>query len=114
MRALRVLFLVGSVALLSACGTGRFVARGIDAYKLGDYENAVSQFAYIEREGIPLNDKGECRYLAYNGLALWHVGKKSNGVDYLMKARTACREPSWLPSEISAEMDGIFAQIRVH
>lgn len=120
MAALRVAVVVASMALfggaaLGCGGSGRFVGRGMDAYKYGDYALAADTFRYIETEGLALNPKGEVRLLVYQGLSLVHLGKKDEGKASLIKGRDAYRagDPKWLPPEIVTEMDETLAQLGV-
>jgi len=113
MRAMRMLLLVGAVALFGCNSTGRFVQRGMDAYKYGDYPLAAEHFEYVEREGMELNPKGEVRFLVYRGLTLVHLGKKDEGKALLLKGRAAYQagDPRWLPADIVTEMDDTLAQL---
>lgn len=115
MRALRMMVLVGAVALLGCGGSGRYVGRGMDAYKFGDYPLALETFQWIEHEGLELNPKGEVRYLVYRGLTLVHLGKKDEGKAYLLKGRAAYQQgdPGWLPRDIVTEMEETLAQMGV-
>jgi hypothetical protein len=115
MQAMRMMVLVAAVALFGCGGSGRFVQRGIDAYKYGDYPLALEHFNYIEGEHLELNPKGEVRYLVFRGLTLVHLGKKDEGVKYLVKGREAYRagDPKWLPQEIVTEMEETLAQLGV-
>jgi len=113
MQAMRMVVLVAAVSLFGCGGSGRFVARGMDAYKYGDYPLAAEHFNYIEREGFELNPKGEVRYLVYRGLTLVKLGKAAEGKAYLLKGREAYRagDPKWLPQDIVTEMDETLAQL---
>lgn len=113
MRALRMMVVIAAVALLGCGGAGRFVGRGMDAYKFGDYPLALETFQYIEQEGLELNPKGEVRYLVYRGLTLVHLGKKDEGKAYLLKGRAAYQQgdPNWLPPGIVTEMEETLAQM---
>lgn len=115
MQAMRVVVLVAAVALFGCGGAGRFVQRGINAYDDGDYPLAMEHFAYIESEEMDLNPKGEVRYLVYKGLALVHLGRRDEGLKYLVKGREAYRagNPRWLPQGTVAEMDQTLAQFGV-
>lgn len=115
MQALRVAVLVAAVTMFGCGGAGRFVGRGMDAYKYGDYGLALETFDYIEKENLPMNPKGEVRLLVYRGLALVHMGKKDEGRAELLKGRAAYRggDPKWLPAEIVTEMDETLAQLGV-
>jgi hypothetical protein len=115
MKALRVAVLVAAVSMFGCGGAGRFVGRGMDAYKFGNYGLAVETFDYIEKENLPMNPKGEVRLLVYRGLSLVHLGKKDEGRDALIKGRAAYRDgdPKWLPPEIVTEMDETLAHLGV-
>lgn len=112
---LGVMTVLGSVGVLflAGCGgSGRFVQRGIDAYNVGEYNLAMEHFTYIDREGMVLNAKGTCRYLTYRGLSLVHLGKRDEGLAYLVKAREACApDPRWVPAEVATEVDATMAQV---
>jgi hypothetical protein len=110
-----VLGVMGVLFLAGCGGTGRFVQRGIDAYNVGEYNLAIEHFTYIDREGYVLNAKGTCRYLAYRGLSLVHLGKRDEGIAYLAKSKEACApDPRWLPSDIGTEVDATMAQAGGH
>ncbi|APR77068.1 Hypothetical protein A7982_02415 [Minicystis rosea] len=115
MQGMRLAVLVLAVALFGCGGAGRFVGRGMDAYKYGDYANAIEHFNYIEREGLKLNERGEVRYLVYRGLTLAHLGKKDEAKAYLLKGKAAyaAGDPNWLPTEIVSEMDQMLAELGV-
>lgn len=112
MRAVRMAVLV-SALLLAGCGTGRFVQRGMDAYKFGDYALAAETFDWIEQEDLRLNAQGEVRFYVYRGLTLVHLGKKDAGRAMLLKGRALYQQgdPRWLRPEIVTEMDETLAQL---
>lgn len=113
MKAMRMVVLAAAVTLLGCGGSGRFVQRGMDAYKFGDYPLAAEHFNYVEREGLELNPKGEVRFLVYRGLTLVHLGKKDEGKALLIKGRATYRQgdPRWLPPEIVTEMEETLAAL---
>lgn len=113
MASIRWVVLVAAVALFGCGGTGRFVGRGMEAYKYGDYANAAEHFDYIEKEGLQLNAQGEVRFFVYKGLTLVHLGKKDEGLKFLLKGRELYRagNPKWLAAEIVTEMDETIAQL---
>jgi hypothetical protein len=112
MHGLRMVVIAAALFLV-ACGAGRFVGRGMQAYEFGDYPLALENWQFIEREGVALNEAGEVRFLVYKGLTLVHMGKKEEGKAYLLKGRAAYQagNPKWLKPEIVTEMEETLAQM---
>jgi len=106
------LLAIVAAALGCASGGGR-VQRGINCYRAANYPCAAAIFQDIEAAGYQLNPKGRVRYLAYRGLAHFHLRQDAFARSYLEQASAAYRsgDPTWLPPAIVAEMDRALAHL---
>jgi hypothetical protein len=117
MRTIRNLVLATALAsalFTAGCGgSGRFIQRGMDAYKYGDYPLAMETFDYVEKEAGKMNDKGEVRYLVYRGLTAYKLGKKEEALKLLRQGKAAYKagDPKWLSEEIEDEMTKTLAEL---
>src|SRR5678815_3866926 len=62
----RILAVILCTILTTACGTGYYVGRAMEAYHQGNYAEASREFRVISE--AQLNAKGEVRYLVFRGL----------------------------------------------
>ena len=117
MRTFRNLVLASALAsalLTAGCGgSGRYIQRGMDAYKFGDYPLAMETLIYADTEAGKMNQKGEVRYLVYRGLTAYKLGKKEEALTFLMKGKVAYKagDPKWLTEDIEDEMNKTLAAL---
>lgn len=106
MRTIRNLVLVSALLVAGCGGSGKYIQRGMDAYKYGDYPLAMQTFVFVETDGGKRNPKGELRYLVYRGLTAAKLGKKTEAVKFLTegKAALAAGDANWLSQDIEDEM----------
>ena len=97
----------------SACGTARFVGRGVEDYQQGKYERSIQDFKEIETSTSELNAKGQVRYYVFRGLAHYHLGERDLARDYLTRGSAAYDrgEPRWINPTALAEMRAALADL---
>jgi hypothetical protein len=111
-RSARALVLAFGLALAAPIGCGRTGAKvqsGIDLYERGAYEGALLRFRDVGPEETRLRTKQRVRYLAYRGLAHWHMRQLEDARSYLADAQAALAEeeadPKWLPRDVRDELE---------
>lgn len=86
-RILRIVVAVAVAAFALACGAGRNVARGVNAYNIGDYQTAMSEFLAVEHEFTNLSPRKQFDYALYRGLTHLQYGDGAGAQYWLMQAR---------------------------
>lgn len=104
--------LLATVTLVSACGSGRHVQRGVRFYKAENYPAAMGVFVDIDENG--LNNKGHVRYLVYRGLTHYRLGERRAALHFLNRGSEAYRlgDPKWLPAYTVQQMQGALDDLR--
>lgn len=99
--------------VMSACGLGRHVQKGINSYNAGDMHSAMSIWQGLERDEGGMNEKGLMRYLVYRGLTHHRMGHHQWALQFLSRGKAAymAGNPNWLPSPIVVQMDQALAQL---
>ena len=98
---------------LSACGLGRHVQKGINAYNAGDLGSAMSIWQSLERDEAGMNQKGLVRYLVYRGLTHHRMGHPQWALRFLSRGKAAylAGNPNWLPASTAVQMNQALAQL---
>lgn len=91
---------------LAACGVGRHVQKGINAYTIGNYQGAMLVWSDLAARESEMNEKGRVRYLVYRGLTHYRLGQQRQALTYLSLGSSAYRagNPKWLPPRDVQEM----------
>ena len=112
MRAYVAIALILGLAA-SACGTARFVGRGVEDYQQGKYTRSIQDFKEIENSTTELNAKGQVRYYVFRGLAHYHLGERDLARDYLKQGSAAYDrgDPRWINPTALAEMRAALADL---
>jgi hypothetical protein len=116
MRALIYSLLAGMVVLLllSACGVGRHVQKGINAFNAMKYHEAMSIWIELEQRIPDMNPKGVVRYHVFRGLTHNRIGDRAMALRFLTEGQRAYQagDPAWLPPQTVQEMNATLASLR--
>jgi hypothetical protein len=116
MRALINSSLAGMVVLLllSGCGVGRHVQKGINAYNAMKYHQAMSIWIDLEQRVPDMNSKGVVRYHVFRGLTHYRIGDRAMAHRFLAEGQRAYQagDPSWLPPQTVQEMSAAMATLQ--
>jgi uncharacterized protein YceK len=93
--------------LLSGCGAGRTIQKGINCYWTLNYQRALDIFEEAGCCEYEMNPKGLVRYLVFRGLAHYRLGHRKQAYHFLSRGKEAYQrsEPGWLPIRAVQEMD---------
>lgn len=99
--------------LLSGCGAGRHVQKGINAYKSMNYHQAMTIWHDIEPLQPEMNDKGRVRYLVFRGLTHYRLGDRQGATYFLTQGRQAYQmgDPSWIDPVSLGQMNQALADL---
>ena len=113
-RILRVLVAVSVAAVALACGAGRNVARGVNAYNRGDYQTAMSEFLAVEHEFADLSPQKQFDYALYRGLTHLQIGDGAGAQYWLRQARMiASGDPSVMRGTQQYELEQGLARLQM-
>jgi len=113
MITIRNLVFVSALVVAGCGGSSKYIQRGMDAYKFGDYPLAMQTLVFAETDGGKMNQKGEVRYLVYRGLTANRLGKKDEAIKLLTQGKAAYKagDPKWLSEDIEDEMTKALAEL---
>lgn len=107
---------IGLIILLGlpACGSGRYVQRGINHYRAADYVAAMDIWSSLENDEASMNSKGLMRYLVYRGLTHYRLNQRNLAMQFLLRGNYAYQQgnPAWLDEATVAQMNKALMDLR--
>jgi hypothetical protein len=94
------------LVLVTGCGVGRHVQKGVNAYNANDLNRAMMIWSDLDARQGEMNEKGRVRYLVYRGLTHHRLGQRGPAVTYLKQGQLLYHQgdPRWLPPHVVSEM----------
>jgi hypothetical protein len=111
---MRAVFPLVVLMMVGACGVGRHVQKGINAYNASDLNGAMVIWNDLDGRQAEMNEKGRVRYLVYRGLTHHRLNQRGPAVAYLKQGQLAYHrgDPRWLPTHVVSEMQAALQGVK--